>query len=181
MMNTSVYYLTGMGGLLTEDLGAALISRGLVLDGRALSGEFRELDFRPQVEFVAEDLTTRHWSENGIVIANSFGAYLFLHAQSQLPPYIGRVVLLSPIVGEFSDEDGLKNFVPPRASRLQELASETNLSYQAGLRYTWESMIGKVIQSVCVNCLDIQVQRLRLCRMLVICCRKSLLVNCLTD
>ena len=143
-MNTSVYYLTGMGGLLTEGLGAALITRGLVLDGRALSGEFRKLDFQRQVEFVAEDLTTRHWSENGIVIANSFGAYLFLHAQSQLPPYIGRVVLLSPIVGEFSDEDGLKNFVPPHASKLQELASENKLIVPSRLEiyvgeHDWQS------------------------------------------
>ena len=126
-MSKVAYYLTGMGGRLAEGLGDALVARGFGLDGRELSGEFRKLDFQQQVELVAEDLTTRHWSENGIVIANSFGAYLFMHAQCQLPPYIGRVVLLSPIVGEFSDDDGLRYFVPPHASRLLELASDNKL------------------------------------------------------
>lgn len=116
-----------MGGQLAEGLGRVLLKKGFELDGRELSGEFRKLDFQQQVELVAEDLTTRHWSKDGAVIANSFGAYLFLHAQSQLPPYIGRVVLLSPIVGEFSDEDGLRCFVPPHASRLLALASDNKL------------------------------------------------------
>lgn len=35
---------------------------------------------------------------------------------------IGRVLLLSPIVGEFSNEKTLMNFIPPRSGRLQELA-----------------------------------------------------------
>ena len=66
------------------------------------------------------------------------------YAQCQLPPYIGRVVLLSPIVGEFSDEDGLKNFIPPRASKLQELASENKLVVPSSLEiyvgeHDWQS------------------------------------------
>ncbi len=127
-MDKLIYYLTGMGGRLAEGLGSALSARGFELDGRELSGEFRKLDFQQQVDLVAEDLRTRHWTEDGLVIANSFGAYLFLHAQSQLQPHLGRVILLSPIVGEFSREDGLKYFVPPRAGRLQELAGEGRLT-----------------------------------------------------
>ncbi len=123
-----IFYVTGMGGRLAEGLGSALLARGFELDGRELCGEFRKLDFQQQVDLVAEDLATRHWTEDGLVIASSLGAYLFLHAQSQLQPYIGRVVLLSPIVGEFSDEDGLKYFVPPRAGRLKELAGEGRLT-----------------------------------------------------
>ncbi len=126
-MDKLIYYLTGMGGRLAEGLGSALSARGFELDGRELSGEFRKLGFQQQVDLVAEDLRTRYWTEDGLVIANSFGAYLFLHAQAQLPSYIGRVILLSPIVSEFSDEDGLKIFVPPRASRLIELASAGSL------------------------------------------------------
>ena len=56
------------------------------------------------------------------VIANSFGAYLFLHAQTLLPPFIGRVLLLSPIVGEFSEEGASIGFIPPRSHRLLKLA-----------------------------------------------------------
>jgi hypothetical protein len=65
------------------------------------------------------------WREDAHVICNSFGAYIFLHAQALLgTPYIGQVVLLSPIVGEFANEDEVRpmNFIPPYAERLLELA-----------------------------------------------------------
>ena len=39
-----------------------------------------------------------------------------------MAPYIGRVLLLSPIVGEFSNEETLMNFIPPRSESLKELA-----------------------------------------------------------
>lgn len=121
-MKKSVYYLTGMGGRLDTGLGQALLSRGFQVAGRELYGEFRKLDFQQQVDLVAEDLQIHFWQEESRVIANSFGAYLFLHAQVQMKPYIGRVILLSPIVGEFSNEDTRMNFVPPRADKLQQLA-----------------------------------------------------------
>jgi len=121
-MKKSVYYLTGMGGRLDTGLGQALLSRGFEVAGRELYGEFRKLDFQHQVDLVAEDLQSHFWQEEVRVIANSFGAYLFLHAQVQMKPYIGRVILLSPIVGEFSNEDTRMNFVPPRADKLQQLA-----------------------------------------------------------
>jgi hypothetical protein len=117
-----IYYLTGMGGRLDSGLGLALLSRGFEISGRELSGEFRKLDFQQQVDLVAEDLQSHFWQGDARVIANSFGAYLFLHAQVQMKPYIGRVILLSPIVGEFSNEDTRMNFVPPHADKLQQLA-----------------------------------------------------------
>lgn len=125
-MKKSVYYLTGMGGRLDTGLGQALLSRGFEIAGRELNGEFRKLDFQQQVDLVAGDLQTHFWQEDARVIANSFGAYLFLHAQVQMKPYIGRVILLSPIVGEFSNEDTRMNFVPPRADKLQQLADAGN-------------------------------------------------------
>jgi len=117
-----VYYLTGMGGRLDSGLGQGLLSRGLEISGRELVGEFRKLDFQDQIDYIADDLKSNHWSEEAHVIANSFGAYLFLHAQAQLPPYIGKVILLSPIVGEFGNEQTRMNFIPPRAERLFDLA-----------------------------------------------------------
>jgi len=122
-MKKSVYYLTGMAGRLDTGLGQALLSRGFEVAGRELYGEFRKLDFQHQVDLVAEDLQSHFWQEEARVIANSFGAYLFLHAQVQMKPYIGRVILLSPISGEFSNEDTRMNFVPPRADKLQQLAA----------------------------------------------------------
>ncbi|WP_167394318.1 alpha/beta fold hydrolase [Limnohabitans parvus] len=90
--------------------------------GRELFGDFKKLGFQQQVDAVASDLERELWHEDARVIANSFGAYLFLHAQAQLPPYVGRVILLSPIVGEFGNEETQMNFIPPRADKLLELA-----------------------------------------------------------
>jgi alpha-beta hydrolase superfamily lysophospholipase len=117
-----VYYLTGMGGRLEAGLGQGLASRGVNVVGRALVDEFRRLDFQHQINLVVSDLQQNFWQEEAYVIANSFGAYLFLHAQAQMEPYVGKVMLLSPIVGEFSNMKSSLNFSPPRADKLQQLA-----------------------------------------------------------
>lgn len=124
LINNPIYYLTGQGGQLTRGLGTALGSCGLSVVGRELRGDFRALPFDAQVITVANDLQTMHWTQESKVIANSFGAYLFLHAQSALPPYPGKVLLLSPILSEFGDENTGTYFVPPRASKLKELAEQ---------------------------------------------------------
>ena len=125
-MARAVYYLTGMGGRLDSGLGQGLLSRGCEISGRELFGEFRKLDFQKQIDHIADDLRDGFWHEDARVIANSFGAYLFLHAQTQLPAYVGRVILLSPIVGEFGNEETQMNFIPPRADRLLDLAKAGN-------------------------------------------------------
>ena len=122
MTSETIYYLPGHGGRLVTGLGAALLSRGYKLSGRETIGEFKNIPFSQQVEIIAEDLTTHYWHEGARVIANSFGAYLFLNAQALVKPYIGKVLLLSPIVGEFSNEDSGMGFIPPHAGRLAQLA-----------------------------------------------------------
>lgn len=123
-MKQKIYYLPGYGGRLNKGLGQALQDRGYDITGRETVGEFREFGFAGQVQSIASDLRDYFWHEDARVIANSFGAYLFLHAQALLgEPYIGKVLLLSPIVGEFSNEETLMNFVPPQAEKLFELAN----------------------------------------------------------
>ena len=122
-MSRNVYYLPGMGGRLDAGLGLALLSRGLNVRGRELAGEFRKLDFGQQVDCVVNDLQSEAWGDGARVIANSFGAYLILHALAQMPSFKGNVLLLSPIVGHFSNDATQKGFVPPRAERLGEMAS----------------------------------------------------------
>ena len=111
-----------MSGRLDSGLGQALLLRGLDITGRELTGEFRQLRFQEQVDAVANDLQSSFWNTEARVIANSFGAYLFLHAQAQLPPFPGKVILLSPIVGEFANQATKMNFIPPRSAQLLELA-----------------------------------------------------------
>ena len=123
-LQRTVYYLPGHGGQIATGLGKGLNDRGFHLEGRETRGEFRSMPFREQVDRVAEDVSDRFWSEHSLVVANSYGAYLFLHAQTLLPPYIGRVLLLSPIVGEFKDVQSQRGFIPPRADVILQLAKD---------------------------------------------------------
>ena len=68
-------------------------------------GDFKRLDFNDQVATIANDIQEHFWREDAKVIANSFGGYWLLHALAKLTPYIGKILLLSPIVGEFSSEE----------------------------------------------------------------------------
>lgn len=122
-MTDSVYFLPGHGGRITNGLGQELSRRGFVVVGRETVGDFKKLDFNEQVGIIAEDLKVNFWREDARVIANSYGAYLFLHAQTKMDAFIGKVLLLSPIVGEFSNEDIRMGFIPPYSKRLFELAS----------------------------------------------------------
>jgi hypothetical protein len=117
----TIYYLPGHGGHLETGLGAALMDRGFDLAGRQTVGPFRNLTFSEQIELVANDLRSLFWRTDARVIANSFGAYLFLHAQTILPPYIGRVLLLSPIVGAFENAERMMIFEPRRKGQLQAM------------------------------------------------------------
>ena len=123
----TVYYLPGWGGQLSTGLGQALLERGYDVTGRETLGDFKALGFAGQVETVASDLREHFWREDSHVICISFGGYLFLHAQALIDePYIGNVILLAPIVGEFADDDEVRpmNFIPPQAEKLLELATE---------------------------------------------------------
>ena len=123
----TIYYLPGYGGRVHTGLGQALLSRGVDLAGRETVGDFRGMRFMDQIETVAEDLQTHFWREDAHVVANSFGAYLFLNAQSLIPAFPGKVLLLSPIVGEFAKPDQLTHFMPPYPTRLMDLATAGKL------------------------------------------------------
>ena len=123
-MPQSIYFLPGHGGRITNGLGQELLRRGFDVLGRETVGDFKKLDFDAQVETVAKDIMASFLQDDAIVIANSYGAYLLLHAMSSMSALPGRVLLLSPIVGEFSSETIRMGFIPPYANRLYELASK---------------------------------------------------------
>jgi pimeloyl-ACP methyl ester carboxylesterase len=127
----NIYYLPGYGGRLDTGLGGALLKRGFNVSGRQTIGDFRALPFDEQVAVVAADLRHHFWRSDAQVVAISFGCYLFLHAQAQLPPFVGRVLLLSPIVGEFDHADQPVHFSPPLPNRLRELVAK-GLIVEAG-------------------------------------------------
>jgi hypothetical protein len=118
----TLYYPPGYGGSLNTGLGAGLLSRIFHVTGRETFSDFRALPFSTQVQTIAEDLQSQFWHADARVICNSFGAYLFLHAQSLMQQFIGKVLLLSPIVGEFRNEETRTGFSPPQPTKLFELA-----------------------------------------------------------
>lgn len=118
----TIYYLPGHGGQLATGLGQALMGRGFDVTGRETRGDFRALPFDEQVQTIMGDLQGYFWHERAQVVCNSFGSYLFLHAQAQMPSFPGRVLLLSPIVGEFTSDQTSTTFSPPRPTMLKDLA-----------------------------------------------------------
>lgn len=121
-MKKTIYYLPGWGGRLDSGLGEVVRNRGFDVTGREASGNLRQLTFQQQIDAVENDLRTHFWYEEARTLVNSFGAYLFLHAQAQMAPFPGKVLLLSPIVGDFQNNDTRMGFVPPRPERLLGLA-----------------------------------------------------------
>ena len=117
-----IYYLPGMAGRLDAGLGEELLRRGFELSGRETIGAFKKLRFADQVDVVKQDLVERFWKPEARVIANSFGGYLFLHAQLVLEPFPGRVLLLSPVIGATVQGDTGMRFYPPRADVLKQTA-----------------------------------------------------------
>ena len=119
---SEIYYLPGMGGRLDAGLGEDLLRRGFALSGRETIGAFKKLRFGEQVDAVKQDLVERFWKPEARVIANSFGGYLFLHAQLGLRSFPGRVLLLSPVIGSTAQSETGMRFYPPRADVLKQTA-----------------------------------------------------------
>jgi hypothetical protein len=119
----SIYLLPGRGGRLTAGLGLALKDRGYHLSGRETLGDFAKLPLPHQAQAIADDLLTEFWDSSAQVIANSYGAYLLLFAQSLMPAFPGKVLLLSPVIGAVTGSSiGKAGFAPPYADRLMALA-----------------------------------------------------------
>lgn len=101
----TIYYLPGARGELHTGLGQGLTDRGFQLAGRATVGEFRQYSFDDQVAVIANDLQQLDWWQpTARVVTNSYGGYLFLNAQLRMPPYPGQILMLSPVLGGFEDE-----------------------------------------------------------------------------
>jgi hypothetical protein len=146
----TIYCLPGYGGQLATGLGSALIERGFNVTGRETRGDFRALPFDVQIQTIKRDLQDHFWDERAQIICNSFGAYLFLHAQSEMPSFPGRVLLLAPIVGEFTNEQARTSFSPPRPTRLRKLAETGKFPAPSRCQMhvgeeDWQSIPGNVL------------------------------------
>jgi len=122
---TTIYYLTGRGGRLDTGVGQGLLDRGLDIVGREMSGDFDLLSISEQVGLIRRDLQTGFWSHQSRVLAVSYGAYLLMQTLSELEPYPGSILLLSPVLGGVCSEEKMRYFSPPRAGKLMSLIDES--------------------------------------------------------
>lgn len=122
-MKDTVYYLPGMGGRLNTGLGQGIQDRGYKVVGRETLGQFQKYSFQEKIDLVENDLVQHFWHDEAKVVVNSFGAYLFFHAQLQMKPYPGHALILSPIIGGSNHNESQLRFYPPRADVLVTAAT----------------------------------------------------------
>ena len=122
-MSNTVYYLPGTWWRDYNRLGAGPAGSRMLIVGRETRGAFLKLTFQQQLDAICKDLQDEFWHAEAKLVAVSYGCYLFLHAQLCMPPFPGRVLLLSPVLGgAFASAVGV-GFIPPRSDQLGQAAS----------------------------------------------------------
>ncbi|MDP6969267.1 MAG: hypothetical protein QGG88_09150 [Gammaproteobacteria bacterium] len=101
-----IIYITGRGGDANKGLGAYLKKLDASRIGLSVNSSFLQLPFSQQVRFVAE-LIDEFDAANTYIIANSYGAYLCLHALLGAPEWHSRMLLLAPAIGSAVDTDAM--------------------------------------------------------------------------
>lgn len=119
-MEDTVYLIPGRGNTL-HDIGQLLLSLDREVCGRELLPPFSGL-FSRQLHIIQQDLGSFFWHATARLIGHSYGAYLLLHALSELEPFPGRILLFSPVLGPTIDSQRLFISRPPRADKLLTLA-----------------------------------------------------------
>jgi hypothetical protein len=157
---TSIYYLPGRNGTISEGLGRFLRDQCELLAGREVSGDLKGLVFEDQLETIRKDLLDSHWHEDGQIVANSYGAYLLLHTLIDMESYPGNIFLLSPILGAVQTKEFY--FRPPQAKRLLQSFKEKTFPKPQTLncivgKYDWQS-----VPERCVDLCDVVNGRLNI-------------------
>ena len=116
-------YITGRGGNGKGGLSAHLATLSDDYDVLPIDPDFLAQDIQAQVD------TVRAFThlEDGNLIANSYGAYLFLLTLIDQPPFNIRVLLLSPVLGRAISEERMLFSRPPREKTLHQAIAEQRL------------------------------------------------------
>jgi len=112
-------YITGRGGSATQ--GLSLYLSVLVDDYQGLANDssLHRLSVDEQISVVAK------FSEPAThLIANSYGAYLWLLSRIDAAPSDTRVLLLSPVMGRAIDPEKMLSSRPPRLRGLERAITE---------------------------------------------------------
>ena len=115
-------YITGRGGSTTQGLSSYLST--LVDDYQALANDtdLHRLSVDEQINTVTEFCKPATH-----LIANSYGAYLWLLSRIDATPSDTRVLLLSPVMGRATDPEKMLSSRPPRLRGLESAISDARL------------------------------------------------------
>ena len=95
---------------------------GYEVHGRELVGAFEELRISKQVEIIQNDIKNGFWDAQSKIVANSYGAYLFLHTILDMEKFEGKVLLFSPLLGMSRMMPNRPIVRPPRGRKILEYA-----------------------------------------------------------
>lgn len=112
-------YISGRGGDARKGLGGYLKQLDPNRIGLSVNESFLQRDFHEQVSVVRQ-LLDEFDGENTKVIANSYGAYLLLHALIDAPRYLLKGLLLSPAIGGVLNSNSLAYARQPSTNRFDE-------------------------------------------------------------
>jgi hypothetical protein len=118
-VTTKLRYITGRGGSATQ--GLSLYLSTLVEDYQALANnsELHKLSIDEQINVI------RGFCEPAThIIANSYGAYLWLLSRIDAAPSSAPVLLLSPVMGRSVDPEKMILSRPPRLGGLETAISD---------------------------------------------------------
>ena len=115
-------YITGRGGSVTQ--GLSLYLSTLVDDYQALAND---ADLHTQSVDEQVNVVAKFCEPATHLIANSYGAYLWLLSRINPTPSDTRVLLLSPVMGRAMDPQQMLSSRPPRLRGLESAITDGRL------------------------------------------------------
>jgi hypothetical protein len=94
-----IYYLPGRGESVFDHVGKAIQKLGFKVFGRDLMPDFINYNISQQVEIIKKDVKQYISEKGSALIARSYGAFLLLQSLSEMPPFPGKILLFSPVLG----------------------------------------------------------------------------------
>ncbi len=119
----TIRYVTGRGGSAQSGLSVYLSTLTSDFDALAIDPIFLQKDLEEQISAVRAFTAL----ESGHLIANSYGAYLFLLSLIDQPRFAAKVLLLSPVLGRAMDPERMLLSRPPREKTLHKAIKEKRL------------------------------------------------------
>ena len=122
---SNVIYISGRGGDAAKGLGGYIRDNVESYVGVSLSIDFLKADFTNQVDAIQRLIN--EYSDHDIV-ANSYGAYLLLHALVDNSRTERNIKLMSPVLGKGISKNMMFSSRPPSVKRLMDSIEEKRLS-----------------------------------------------------